>query len=178
MAAPRDLARHRLAVRDVVDPREDGRPRGARKRRAACALRRPVAADVLVDRRRGRAARVARYPRGVSVSPATRAIPDNLADLIGNTPMVRLTRLAPDCGAELIGKLEAYNPAGGVKDRIGVAMIEAAEAEGLIEPGRNTIVESTSGNTGIALAFVCAASARSCCGYMGPRSSGWSRWAG
>ena len=93
----------------------------------------------------------------MSVSPPTRAIPDNLADLIGNTPMVRLTRVAPDCGAELIGKLEAYNPAGSVKDRIGVAMIEAAEAEGLIEPGRNTIVESTSGNTGIALAFVCAA---------------------
>ena len=93
----------------------------------------------------------------MSVSPPTRAIPDNLADLIGNTPMVRLTRVAPDCDAELIGKLEAYNPAGSVKDRIGVAMIEAAEAEGLIEPGRNTIVESTSGNTGIALAFVCAA---------------------
>ena len=93
----------------------------------------------------------------MSVSPPTRAIPDNLADLIGNTPMVRLTRVAPDCGAELIAKLEAYNPAGSVKDRIGVAMIEAAEAEGRIEPGRNTIVESTSGNTGIALAFVCAA---------------------
>jgi cysteine synthase A len=71
--------------------------------------------------------------------------------------MVRLTRLAPDCGAELIGKLEAYNPAGSVKDRIGVAMIDAAEAEGRIEPGRTTIVEATSGNTGIALAFVCAA---------------------
>src|ERR671916_921067 len=71
--------------------------------------------------------------------------------------MVRLTRVAPDCGAELIGKLEAYNPAGSVKDRIGVAMIEAAEAEARIEPGRTTIVEATSGNTGIALAFVCAA---------------------
>jgi cysteine synthase len=93
----------------------------------------------------------------MSVSPPTRAIPDNLADLIGNTPMVRLTRVAPDCDAEVIAKLEAYNPAGSVKDRIGVAMIEAAEAEGRIEPGRNTIVESTSGNTGIALAFVCAA---------------------
>jgi cysteine synthase len=92
----------------------------------------------------------------MSVSPPTRAIPDNLADLIGNTPMVRLTRVAPDCDAEVIAKLEAYNPAGSVKDRIGVAMIEAAEAEGRIEPGRNTIVESTSGNTGIALAFVCA----------------------
>jgi cysteine synthase A len=76
---------------------------------------------------------------------------------VGDTPLVRLTRLAPDCGAELIGKLEAYNPAGSVKDRIGVAMIEAAEREGRIEPGRTTIVEATSGNTGIALAFVCAA---------------------
>ncbi len=93
----------------------------------------------------------------MSVSPPTRAIPDNLADLFGNTPMVRLTRVAPDCGAELVAKLEAYNPAGSVKDRIGIAMIDAAEAEGRIEPGRNTIVESTSGNTGIALAFVCAA---------------------
>jgi cysteine synthase A len=85
------------------------------------------------------------------------SIPSNLADLVGGTPVVRLTRLAPDCGAELIGKLEAYNPAGSVKDRIGVAMLDVAEAEGIIEPGRTTIVEATSGNTGIALAFVCAA---------------------
>src|SRR5437588_2136101 len=84
-------------------------------------------------------------------------LPDNLADLVGETPLVRLTRLAPECGAELIAKLEAYNPAGSVKDRIGVAMIEAAEREGRIEPGRTTIVEAASGNTGIALAFVCAA---------------------
>ena len=65
--------------------------------------------------------------------------------------------MAPECAAELVAKLEAYNPAGSVKDRIGVSMIDAAEAEGRIEPRRNTIVESTSGNTGIALAFVCAA---------------------
>jgi cysteine synthase A len=89
--------------------------------------------------------------------PVTSAIPANLADLVGGTPMVRFTRVAPDCGAELIGKLECYNPAGSVKDRIGVAMIEAAEAAGEIEPGRTTVVEATSGNTGIALAFVCAA---------------------
>jgi cysteine synthase A len=89
--------------------------------------------------------------------PPETGIPDNLAELVGGTPLVRLTRLAPSCGAELIAKLEAYNPAGSVKDRIGVAMIEAAEAEGRIEPGRTTIVEPTSGNTGIALAFVCAA---------------------
>jgi cysteine synthase A len=93
----------------------------------------------------------------MSTVPVSSGIPSNLAELVGGTPMVRLERLAPDCGAELIGKLEAYNPAGSVKDRIGVAMIEAAEAEGRIEPGRTTIVEATSGNTGIALAFVCAA---------------------
>jgi cysteine synthase A len=93
----------------------------------------------------------------VSVLPPPRAVSQNLADIVGNTPMVALTRLAPDCGAELVGKLEAYNPAGSVKDRIGVAMIDAAEAEGRIEPGRTKVVEATSGNTGIALAFVCAA---------------------
>jgi hypothetical protein len=70
--------------------------------------------------------------------PLASAIPANLADLVGGTPMVRFTRVAPDCGAELIGKLEAYNPAGSVKDRIGVAMIDAAEAEGRIEPRRAT----------------------------------------
>jgi cysteine synthase len=84
-------------------------------------------------------------------------IPSNPADLIGNTPMVALRRIAPDCGAELVAKLEVGNPAGSVKDRIGVAMIDAAEAAGEIEPGKTTIVEATSGNTGIALAFVCAA---------------------
>src|SRR5215210_6680316 len=93
----------------------------------------------------------------VSVSPPPRAVSQNIADVVGNTPMVALTRLAPNCGAELVAKLEAYNPAGSVKDRIGVAMIDAAEAEGRIEPGKTTVVEATSGNTGIALAFVCAA---------------------
>jgi cysteine synthase len=84
-------------------------------------------------------------------------IPANLSELVGRTPMVRFARLGESLDAEVIGKLEAYNPAGSVKDRIGVAMIEAAEAEGRIEPGRTTVIESTSGNTGIALAFVCAA---------------------
>src|SRR4051794_29810323 len=83
-------------------------------------------------------------------------IPINIADHVGRTPMVQLTRIAPE-GAELFAKLEMLNPGGSVKDRIGVAMIDAAEAEGIIEPGRTTIVEATSGNTGIALAFVCAA---------------------
>src|SRR5919112_5642115 len=85
------------------------------------------------------------------------SIPINIADHVGRTPMVQLTRLAPDAGGEVFAKLEMFNPGGSVKDRIGVAMIEAAEADGLIEPGRTTIVEATSGNTGIALAFVCAA---------------------
>jgi cysteine synthase A len=84
-------------------------------------------------------------------------IPANIADHVGGTPMVQLTRLAGDVHADVFAKLEMANPGGSVKDRIGVAMIEAAEAEGIIEPGRTTIVEATSGNTGIALAFVCAA---------------------
>ncbi len=71
--------------------------------------------------------------------------------------MVQLTRIAPLEDVELYAKLEALNPGGSVKDRIGVSMIEAAEREGRIEPGVTTIVEATSGNTGIALAFVCAA---------------------
>jgi cysteine synthase A len=84
------------------------------------------------------------------------SIPVSIAAYVGDTPMIELTRLAPE-GVRLFGKLESFNPGGSVKDRIGVAMIEAAEAEGRIEPGRTTIVEATSGNTGIALAFVCAA---------------------
>src|SRR5919202_1354650 len=85
-------------------------------------------------------------------------IPINIAEHVGRTPMVQLTRLlGDDADATLFAKLEMFNPGGSVKDRIGVAMIEAAEAEGRIEPGRTTIVEATSGNTGIALAFVCAA---------------------
>jgi cysteine synthase len=88
-------------------------------------------------------------------------IPINIAELVGDTPMVSLNELlegpAAENGVELLAKLECQNPGGSVKDRIGVAMIEAAEAEGRIEPGRTTIVEATSGNTGIALAFVCAA---------------------
>ena len=91
---------------------------------------------------------------------STAKITANIADFVGRTPMVRLSRTLPaDAadGVELFAKVEAFNPGGSVKDRIGVAMIEAAEAEGRIEPGRTTIVEATSGNTGIALAFVCAA---------------------
>lgn len=81
----------------------------------------------------------------------------NITELIGSTPLLRLNRLSDETGAEVLGKLEAANPGGSVKDRIGLAMIEAAEKEGLIAPGRTTIVEPTSGNTGVALAMVAAA---------------------
>jgi cysteine synthase A len=88
-------------------------------------------------------------------------IPINIAALVGGTPMVELTRMldgeAQEGGARVYAKLEYLNPGGSVKDRIGVAMIEAAETAGEIEPGRTRIVEATSGNTGIALAMVCAA---------------------
>jgi cysteine synthase A len=84
-------------------------------------------------------------------------VPTNVSELVGRTPVVKLTRIVGELDVELFAKLEAFNPGGSVKDRIGVAMIEAAEREGRIEPGRTTIVEATSGNTGIALAFVCAA---------------------
>ena len=79
----------------------------------------------------------------------------DIVKTIGNTPMVRLNKMAKGLEAEVIAKLEFFNPLGSVKDRIGVAMIEAAERDGLIRPN-TLIVEPTSGNTGIALAFVCA----------------------
>lgn len=89
-------------------------------------------------------------------------IVDSMTDLVGGTPLVRLNRISEETGAVVLGKLEAANPAGSVKDRIGLAMVEAAEAEGLITPGTSVIVEPTSGNTGIALAFVAAAKGYRC----------------
>ncbi len=81
---------------------------------------------------------------------------EKLTDLIGGTPVVRLRKVVTEDSAELWGKCEQYNPGGSVKDRIALAMIEAAEQEGKIRPGESTIVEPTSGNTGIGLALVCA----------------------
>ena len=89
-------------------------------------------------------------------------IADSITDLIGRTPLVRLKRISDGSGAEILGKLESMNPAGSVKDRIGLAMIDAAEADGLLVRGTSVVVEPTSGNTGIALAFVCAARGYRC----------------
>ena len=81
---------------------------------------------------------------------------DDATQLIGNTPLVRITKITDGAPAQIVGKLEFYNPASSVKDRIGVAIVDAAEESGELQPG-GTIVEATSGNTGIALAFVGAA---------------------
>ena len=84
------------------------------------------------------------------------SIADNITQLIGNTPLVRLNRVTDGAGADVVAKLESFNPANSVKDRLGVALIDAAEEAGLIKPD-TIVLEPTSGNTGIALALVAAA---------------------
>ncbi|MGE4609596.1 MAG: cysteine synthase A [Myxococcota bacterium] len=89
-------------------------------------------------------------------------IADSVTDLIGRTPMVRLNRVASDVAPTIVAKLESFNPGNSVKDRIGLAMIEAAEKDGALVPGETVIVEPTSGNTGIALAMVAAVKGYQC----------------
>jgi cysteine synthase A len=86
---------------------------------------------------------------------------NNITELIGNTPIVRLNRIVPDGAAEVVVKLESFNPLSSVKDRIAISMVEAAEKSGELKPG-GTIVEATSGNTGIGIAFVAAAKGYKC----------------
>ena len=100
-------------------------------------------------------------PRGLEKGVTSMKIAEDITQLIGNTPLVRLRRLTGEGGAKVVAKLEFFNPAHSVKDRIGVAMIDAAEEAGLIGPD-TIVLEPTSGNTGIALAMVCAARGYKC----------------
>src|SRR6202451_2558433 len=94
-----------------------------------------------------------------SVKAGRGRVYNSITETIGDTPLVRLGRMPKEAGAkaDILLKLEFFNPLSSVKDRIGVAMVEALEAQGIITPGKSTLVEPTSGNTGIALAFVAAA---------------------
>ncbi|MEO4041161.1 cysteine synthase A [Hoeflea sp. CAU 1731] len=95
--------------------------------------------------------------------PGRGRVYDGVLETIGNSPLVRINKLTAEagCKADVLAKLEFFNPMSSVKDRIGVAMVEAMEADGTLKPG-GTVVEPTSGNTGIALAFVCAAKGYRC----------------
>jgi len=112
-----------------------------------------------IDSRAGGAAETTIMTANPTHPPGRGRIYDSITETIGDTPLVRLDRIAAEKGvqAHLLAKLEFFNPISSVKDRIGVAMIDALEAQGRLAPGRGVLVEPTSGNTGIALAFVAAA---------------------
>src|SRR5688500_8407201 len=97
-------------------------------------------------------------------------VADSLLDLVGNTPMVRLGRVGGELACDLVAKVELFNPGGSVKDRPAIAMIDAAEREGLLRPG-GTIVEPTSGNTGVGLAIVAAQRGYKCIFVMSDKMS-------
>lgn len=101
------------------------------------------------------------WETGCEEGETSMKVAEDITELIGNTPLVRLRRLTGDSGATVVAKLEFFNPAHSVKDRIGVSMIDAAEKAGLIGP-ETIVLEPTSGNTGIALAMVCAARGYRC----------------
>ncbi|MFL6115077.1 MAG: PLP-dependent cysteine synthase family protein, partial [Catenulispora sp.] len=104
-------------------------------------------------------------------APGEPQIADSLLDLVGHTPMVRLGRVGRDLACDLVAKVELFNPGGSVKDRPAVAMIDAAERDGLLVPG-GTIVEPTSGNTGVGLAIVAAQRGYPCVFVMSDKMSG------
>jgi cystathionine beta-synthase len=97
-------------------------------------------------------------------------VADSLLDLVGDTPLVRLRRVAADLSCDVVAKLEMLNPGGSVKDRPAIAMIDAAERDGLLKPG-GTIVEPTSGNTGVGLAIVAAQRGYRCIFVMSDKMS-------
>jgi len=99
---------------------------------------------------------------GTTAAESTMNVANDITALIGKTPLVRLNKINKDCHAEILLKLEFYNPLGSVKDRIGLSMIEAAERDGKINKEKTIVLEPTSGNTGIAFAFVCAVKGYKC----------------
>src|SRR4029450_6711504 len=105
-----------------------------------------------------------------STSETVMEFQENILGLIGNTPLVKLNRLARGVKAQIFAKMESLNPGYSVKDRIGVAMIEAAEREGILKPG-GTVVEATSGNTGIGLALAAAVKGYKCIFVMTDKAS-------